>query len=304
MDIKKEPISNVGVIVGRFQVNELHKAHIDLIQFVVNRHKKVIIFLGTTPLKCTYNNPLDFESRKQMILQRFPNIIVLYITDKPCDVAWSRSLDEKISDVVSPNQTVSLYGSRDSFVLRYHGKYNCIKLNQESNISGTQTRNEISNLVIPSKDFRSGVIWAAMNRYINPVICVDVAIFNDDRSKLLLAKKKHEKKLRFIGGHVDRGENLETTVRREVNEESGLEIGTIEYVGSFAIDDWRYKGENNNIVTTLFKTNVTYGKETPNDDITHLEWVDININPDLIVHEHVPLFLALQLNMKGTSNGF
>ena len=37
---------NVGVIVGRFQVPELHRMHHDLIQSVIDRHEKVYIFLG------------------------------------------------------------------------------------------------------------------------------------------------------------------------------------------------------------------------------------------------------------------
>lgn len=295
MDIKKDLIADVGVIVGRFQVNELHKAHEDLIQFVVGRHKKVIIFLGMTPLKSTYNNPLDFEARKQMILEKFPDVIILYIKDVWCDRIWSIILDEKISDIVSPNQTVSLYGSRSSFISHYFGKYACIELGQESDISGTEIRKEISKSVIPNKDFRNGVIWATMNRYINPILCVDVAIFNEDSTKLLLAKKRYENKLRFIGGHVDRGENLETAVRREVKEESYLEVEGIEYVGSFVIDDWRYRGEKNNIITTLFRAKVLYGKAEASDDIEGLEWVNVKeVNPELsIVEEHVPLFLAI-----------
>lgn len=295
MDIKKDLIADVGVIVGRFQVNELHKAHEDLIRFVVGRHKKVIIFLGMTPLKSTYNNPLDFEARKQMILERFPNVIVLYIKDVWCDRVWSIILDEKISDVVSPFQTVSLYGSRSSFISHYFGKYNCIELGQESDVSGTEIRKEISKSVIPNKDFRNGVIWATMNRYINPVLCVDVAIFNEDGTKLLLVRKSHEYKLRFVGGHVDRNETLEFSVRREVNEETGLEVEGIEYVGSFVVDDWRYRGEVNNIITTLFKAKVFYGRGKANDDIVGFEWVNVEeVCPEtMIVEEHIPLFLAI-----------
>ena len=63
---------DVGVIVGRFQVPELHPGHIDLIQTVCDAHDKVVIFLGLSPLMVTRENPLDFESRKQMILAKFP----------------------------------------------------------------------------------------------------------------------------------------------------------------------------------------------------------------------------------------
>jgi len=63
---------DVGIIIGRFQVHQLTQAHKELIQFVIDRHTKVVIFLGLSPLLVTRNNPLDFESRKQMILKEFP----------------------------------------------------------------------------------------------------------------------------------------------------------------------------------------------------------------------------------------
>src|SRR5271167_2605495 len=103
-------MTDVGIIVGRFQVHELHAAHKNLIQSVLDRHDKVITFLGLSPLKYTGENPLDFQARKQMILEQFPTVNVLYIKDKPSDEAWSRELDEKISDLLSPKQNPTLYG--------------------------------------------------------------------------------------------------------------------------------------------------------------------------------------------------
>ena len=49
MKPKTNPSTDVGIIVGRFQVDELHDAHVDLIQYVFDQHPKVIIFLGLSP---------------------------------------------------------------------------------------------------------------------------------------------------------------------------------------------------------------------------------------------------------------
>ena len=46
----KQIQSDVGIIVGRFQVADLHPAHIDLIETVVKAHKRVHILLGVSPL--------------------------------------------------------------------------------------------------------------------------------------------------------------------------------------------------------------------------------------------------------------
>ena len=162
----KETTAEVGVIVGRFQVPELHEAHVDLIQSVINRHPKVIIFLGLSPCKTTYNNPLDFEARKQLILDKFPQVNVLYIKDERDDGVWSRKLDSQIEDILGANQKAVLYGSRDSFIPFYTTKtYDVIELEPDRFISGTEIRKSVSNRVKSTPDFRAGVIWGVNNPY-------------------------------------------------------------------------------------------------------------------------------------------
>ncbi len=152
--------ADVGVIVGRFQVPALHEGHLDLIRSVRERHKKVVIFLGLAPAKCTKNNPLDFEARKQMILEAFPNASVLYTKDCREDDAWSRRLDEQIGDVLTPTQTAVIYGSRDSFIPHYYGRYPVSELVPSAYVSGTEIRKDICREVIATPEFRAGVVWA------------------------------------------------------------------------------------------------------------------------------------------------
>jgi len=274
MKPKSTPAADCGVIVGRFHVAALHKGHRDIIQYVVDRHSKVIIFLGLAPTRVTRNNPLDFEARKQMILSDFPDVNVLYIKDVKSDELWSKRLDEMISDVAGPTQTVTLYGSRESFISLYHGRYPTIELEQESFTSGTQVRREISNRVKASVEFREGVIWAAYNQYPKVYPTVDVAIWNEEEDKLLLARKPDEELYRFIGGFVDPKEPLEAAVRREVEEEAHVAVSEPVYIGSSPVDDWRYRRELDSITTAFFEVKRVFGKPTPDDDIAELRWFE------------------------------
>jgi len=73
MDIKPKRIRySVGILIGRFQVDELTDGHKYMIQSIIDNHSKVVVFLGIAPTVSTIRNPLDFESRKQMILNLFP----------------------------------------------------------------------------------------------------------------------------------------------------------------------------------------------------------------------------------------
>lgn len=305
--MNKETLTDVGVIVGRFQVDELHEGHRNLIEFVLNRHKRTVIFLGLAPTKSTYNNPLDFESRKQMISEAYPEILVLYIKDCPSDVIWSKQLDEQLGDVLSPEQTVTLYGSRDSFIRYYFGRHQCYELEQTVFISGKEQRKAVRNAArASSKDFRAGAIWATSNQYPRALPTVDIAILNDTQTKLLLAKKPTESAYRFVGGFVGPEETLEAAARREVAEETHLEITDPQFITSIVVDDWRYKGERDNILTTLFYAQKMFGAPTPDDDISELRWFnisdtgDIEFEDETIVPTHQPLVEAFTkfYNMK------
>ena len=296
MKRKQEKSSDVGVLIGRFQVAELHEAHKDLIRTVADEHQKVIIFLGLSPARVTRNNPLDFESRKQMILDEFPNVNVLYIKDVGNDEIWSKNLDAQIEPLVGPDSSVTLYGGRESFVEHYKGKYKTTDFEQEVFISGKEIRNQIGKVVKGTSDFRHGVIWAAYNQYPHVMPTVDVAIWNQDKTKLLLARKENEEKYRFIGGFSQGKGSYEEEAKREVMEEAHIEITDLKYIGSKVVDDWRYRREVDKIVTILFEAKYTSGAPVPDDDICALKWFDIDkITSEDIVPEHRDLLEMLML---------
>jgi bifunctional NMN adenylyltransferase/nudix hydrolase len=234
---------DVGVIVGRFQVHELHQAHRDLIDYVCARHEKVVIFLGLSPLMVSTNNPLDFEARKQMLLEAYPEVNVLYIKDVNSDEVWSDRLDAMIEDLKTPAQSVVLYGGRDSFIDHYRGEFPTQELTQAVFMSGTVERKQIARSSSRrTPDFRAGVIWASQSRYPTVYTTVDIAVLKHDRledrkpaseswkkcnvcsprraclihreeaeayyakehpTQLLLGRKPNEKLYRFIGGFSD-----------------------------------------------------------------------------------------------------
>lgn len=269
--------ADVAVVVGRFQVNELHEAHIDLINSVTQKHDRVLIFLGNSIIRNTTTNPLDYRARRAMIADKFPNVEIHYINDNPSDIVWSKNLDRLIVEQLLPMQTVTLYGSRDSFLKCYSGKYNVCELEATTFISGTEVRRRVCNNYPPTADYRAGMIAATAYRYPTAYQTVDVAVVNDKR-EILLARKPDEKKWRFIGGFSDpRSDSLEVDAKREVSEEAGIEVDNINYIGSTLIDDWRYRGEQDKIKTALFVAKYVYGKPEGADDVAEVKWLPIGV---------------------------
>jgi bifunctional NMN adenylyltransferase/nudix hydrolase len=275
MKEKANKPADVGIIVGRFQVNELHEAHIDLINSVIQKHDRVLLFLGNSIIRNTTSNPLDYRARRAMIADKFPNVEVHYINDNPSDAAWSKSLDKQIGEQLLPLQSVTLYGSRDSFLKAYSGKFNVCELEATTFISGTEVRRRVCNNYPPTADYRAGMIAATAYRYPTAFQTVDIAVVND-KGEILLARKPDEKKWRFIGGFSDpRSVSLEADAKREVTEEASVEVDDITYLGSTLIDDWRYRGEQDKIKTALFLAKYIYGKPEGSDDVAEVKWVPI-----------------------------
>lgn len=295
-----QPQYDIGVIIGRFQVHELHAGHRDLIQYATDRHSKVVVLLGVSPLPNSGNNPLDFESRKQMILSEFPDVIVVYVKDQPFDETWSRKVDEIVGDMAIGKQTVVLYGGRDSFIDHYTGRFATQELLQAEHWSGREVRKQIArSSTKATPDFRAGAIWASTARYPTAFQTVDVAILNTEGTKLLLGRKPNEPLFRFIGGFSDpRSPSLEADAKREVMEEAGVEVDDIEYVGSMVVDDWRYRGEDDCIKTVLFRCAYIFGAPRPGDDIAEVRWFDIDrLRINDITPTHRPLVSMLFDNL-------
>ena len=289
MKEKVTKATDVAVIVGRFQVNELHEAHIDLITSVLNKHDRVLLFLGNSTIRNTLNNPLDYRARRTMIADKFPAVEIHYINDNPSDTAWTKNLDKLIGEQLLPMQTVTLYGSRDSFLKCYTGKFNTCELEATTFISGTEVRRRVCNNYPPTADYRAGMIAATAYRFPTAFQTVDIAVVND-KGELLLARKPEEKKWRFIGGFSDPASvSLEEDAKREVQEEAGVEVGNITYLGSTLINDWRYRGEIDKIKTALFVAKYVFGKPEGADDVAEVKWVSINnlTKNDIVETHHV-----------------
>jgi bifunctional NMN adenylyltransferase/nudix hydrolase len=294
----------IGVLVGRFQVHELHDAHKYLIDQVAENHKKVILFLGVPKVVGTKKNPLDFDTRKRMIQHHYPNIVILALPDFGDDKRWSQEMDKRIKEVY-PIGEVLMYGGRDSFIPYYKnggGQFDCKELDQYTFVSGTEVRKMVSEQVKDSADFRAGVIYQSYNQYPKVHPCVDVAILDSNQEKLLLAKRPFEDGWRFIGGFSHPSDvSFEQTAKRKIREDVGINlvVSELKYIGSTVIPDWRYQSEEDKIITTLYKTVKGWGSIEPSDDVSELMWVDIlELDKITIVKEHKILLEMFLENIK------
>ena len=288
-----------GVIIARFQTPSLHEGHLELIRQVKQRHNRVLIILGVSPVKGSRRNPLDYYTRERMIKQQFPEIIVLPLSDQKSDQVWSKKLDELLHNNF-PHETFLLYGSRNSFTGSYSGRYATEALPAVKDYNASALREAISDKVFDTEEFRAGVIYNTYNLFPSVYATVDIAVFRNNRNELLLGRKPDENGWRLPGGFSDPTDNnFEAAAARELQEECGsIETGPLEYVASVRMNDWRYREEVNKIITTLFRTDLLQGDPAAGDDLAELRWVTVTDIPALtargeITDTHLPLLEKL-----------
>lgn len=134
-------------------------------------------------------------------------------------------------------------------------------------------------------------------RYPTVFATVDVVI--ERYGKLLLGRKAHQQKFRFVGGFADPAfdNSYEEAAIREAREETGLLVAEVKYLGSTRIDDPRYRGTPDCIITHLFLATAWEGEPVASDDIAELKWFPIDqISPSTFVDEHHVLWELFRKN--------
>jgi len=288
-----------AVIIARFQTPYLHAGHIRLIEDAKSKHAKVVIVLGISPVVGSRRNPYDYFTRERMIKKAYPNVIVLPLCDHPNDQDWSEHLDRLLSSTF-PCASFLLYGSRDSFIPYYSGRFLTIELPRYEKFNATEIREKFAEQVSDSPQFRAGVVYAYFNQYSKVYPTVDIAVFKNKRREILLGKKAGSNQWRLVGGYADPEDYCyESSALRELKEECGnIQVSKMSYEMSIRVDDWRYRRETDKIITTVFSCDYISGTIAAQDDIAELGWLEVANLPELITQgkismEHIPIVKKL-----------
>ncbi len=299
----------LGVIIARFQTDILTDGHLALINYVKQNCDEILIILGSPQITLTDKNPLSFEIRKEMIENTTFIFNIKEIIDTPDDKEWSENIDGCITSQVfsykKPTDIeITLYGSRDSFIPYYLGFYKTEYFDSHiKKISATEKRKHIAQSPIYYNDdsFRRGIIYTVENKFPTVYPTVDIALIKKQLSSkyILLGRKPGKYKYVFPGGFVDPTDlSLEEAAKRELGEEViGIKHSKMKYLSSIKIDDFRYKGTKDGIMTTFFMTKYKSGTPIAGDDLEEVRWFWLQEAYDFISDFHKPL-LDILLNQK------
>jgi nucleoside triphosphatase len=109
-----------------------------------------------------------------------------------------------------------------------------------------------------------------------PELTVGAVIFNKE-DKLLLCKS-HKWNNRYVipGGHVELGEQLEEALRREIHEETGLEIYDLQLISIMEAINSETFHKKRHFIFIDFLCRSKSDRVTLNDEAQEFVWIDIN----------------------------
>ncbi|HHV26643.1 MAG TPA: NUDIX domain-containing protein [Tissierellia bacterium] len=108
-----------------------------------------------------------------------------------------------------------------------------------------------------------------------PEPTVGAIIFNPDNKILLCKSHKWNNKYVIPGGHIELGEKMEDALKREIFEETGLDIYDIRLISlkESVFSDTFHMGKHFIFIDYICRTN-SYDV-TLNDEAEEYEWVDL-----------------------------
>lgn len=104
--------------------------------------------------------------------------------------------------------------------------------------------------------------------YINSLPCNGVIIENE-KGEIMLVKRKYPPMKGYWdwpGGFIDAGESLEDSVKREIKEELGIEIGTQRIIGVYK-GKYEFQGILHDIIGIAVSTKIISGEIKVSDDV-------------------------------------
>ena len=137
--------------------------------------------------------------------------------------------------------------------------------------------------------------------YPRPAVTADCVVFcndSDGLSVLLIVRASEPFKgcWAFPGGFMDMDENAEDCAKRELKEETGLEVGTMRQLGAFAEVNRDPRGRT---VSVAYYAVIEKTEVKGSDDAAQARWFPIDSIPSLAFDHEKILAMALEKIKKG-----
>jgi 8-oxo-dGTP pyrophosphatase MutT (NUDIX family) len=139
----------------------------------------------------------------------------------------------------------------------------------------------------PDLTWINAIGWTKL---ITPRVGANVAIF-DDAGQVLLTRRQDNGLWCLPGGHMDLGESIDQTAKREAQEETGLTVQVERLVGLYSshypAGTFGEESPAHAILIALFRAQATGGDLRLNPEVTEFGWFNPDHLPADLVPQHI-----------------
>lgn len=243
-------MKKLGVLIGRFQVPQMHEGHRFIVRRMLEQCDEVLILFGSANRTRSVKNPFTYRERREATHRLFPSVITAPLNDYLYnDSQWMADVAATIQGVLESvtsdhqeNFEVVLYGHHKdgNDYLKWFPQYDYVNINSDIDISGTEVRNSFMHL-LPENVQADAAYFAkereTFNKYPYPaslnICCGDAVV--ECLGHILLIKRKFTPgagNWALPGGHKNTNETFLECALRELAEETNLRIPLPVLLGS------------------------------------------------------------------------
>ena len=240
----------LGVLIGRFQVPEMHEGHRFIVRQMLEQCDQVLILFGSANRTRSVKNPFTYGERRISARKLFPTILTAPLNDYlyndsqwMADVAATiETARGQVSYDFEKHVEVVLYGHHKdgNDYLKWFPQYEYVNINSDIDISGTEVRNSFMHLL--PDNVQADARYFAKERetfknYPYPdslnICCGDAVV--ECLGHILLIKRKFTPgagNWALPGGHKNTNETFLQCALRELKEETNIRVPEPVLLGS------------------------------------------------------------------------
>ena len=120
-----------------------------------------------------------------------------------------------------------------------------------------------------------------------------------DNGKILLQKRSDNNRWGLFGGIMELGETYNECAKREIKEETGLEVSLDYLIGIYHNKDCKWpSGDMAHVIVAVYKATIISGELKIDNESLEAKWFSLDDLPEIGSKDHYDAIMDLKMGLK------